>query len=96
MTEPESQGFSLRSAEEEIEKLGSVILTARKRIAAGSIVDLSAMGERIASFCEQARTLPETDRKKATESMGILLRKLQTLENELKDRLDSTFPQMKD
>ena len=96
MNEPEFQGFALRSAEEEIEKLGSVILTARKRIAAGSIVDLSAMGERIAFFCEQTKALPETDRKKATESIRTLLRKLQLLENELKDRLDPTFPQMKD
>lgn len=91
---PMPESPALGAAKDEMDKLGSVIMTARKLVASGSFVDLTAMGDRIALFCEMTQTLPKNEQRAVIKDMLVLVKKLQTLEDELKDHIEQTRAQM--
>ncbi len=91
---PPPESPALRAAINEMDKLGSVIMTARKLVASGAFVDLTAMGDRIQLFCEMTRTLARNDQRTVTKDMLALVKKLQALEDELKEHIEQTRTQM--
>jgi hypothetical protein len=72
---------------EELVKVSSLAMTARRLLAGGKLVDLSALEERVRVVCETIQTMPREDGQKLLEDMQALINKLDQLTRELEERL---------
>lgn len=74
---------------EELAKVSSVAMTARRLLAGGKLVDLTALGERVRVVCEAVQAMPREDGQSLVEDMRSLINKLDQLTRELEGRLSA-------
>ena len=63
----------------EMDKVASVIATARRMLDEGKMVDLSALGGKVEILCERARNAPPAERDALARSMEALVAALDDL-----------------
>lgn len=74
-------------AREELAKVVSLVLTARRLVATGTLVDLSAIEDRVRVFCDAIEEMPREDGQVLLEDMRALIGKLDRLAADLQDHL---------
>ncbi len=82
MTPPDSQKTPDIAAE--MDKVASVIATARRMLDEGRMVDLSALGAKVEALCASAREAPAGEREALAKSMKALVTALDDLAEALK------------
>ncbi len=70
-------------AREELSKVSSLAMTARRLLAGGKLVDLSALEERVRAICDSVQSMPREDGQDLLEDMRALIKKLDQLSGEL-------------
>lgn len=73
---------------DELTRLTSVVMTARKLLAGGARLDLAVLEERVVRLCEDMATLPEGEGAKVLDDAKVLINRLDALETELREHLD--------
>jgi hypothetical protein len=68
-------------------KVSSVALTARRLLAGGKLVDLTALEERVRAVCQAVEAMPKEEGQTLVEDMQALVGKLDQLSRELELRL---------
>jgi len=74
-------------AREELEKVSSLVLTARRLVAGGALVDLSALEERVRAICETVQRMPVEEGRSLLDELHALIGRLNQLAADLEDRL---------
>jgi hypothetical protein len=74
-------------AREELSKVASLVLTARRLLASGTLVDLSAIEERVRVVVDTVEAMPAEDGRKLLDDMTTLIDKLDRLGQELQEQL---------
>ena len=74
-------------AREELAKVSSLVLTARRLLAGGTLVDLTAIEERVRLVCTAVEGMPREDGQTLLEDMLTLIEKLEQLATDLQDHL---------
>lgn len=69
---------------DELDKVASVVATARRVLAEGRMVDLSALEGRVAALCEGLRDVAPENREAAAQAVGRLLADLDGLEADIR------------
>ena len=72
---------------EEVAKVASLVLTARRLLASGTLVDLSAIEERVRGLCSAIEAMPREDGRPLREDLLVLIDKLNRLGDDLKEQL---------
>ncbi len=72
---------------EELAKVSSLAMTARRLLAGGKLVDLSALEERVRAVCESVQAMPREEGRNLLDDMRSLINKLDQLTRELEGRL---------
>lgn len=72
---------------EELVKVSSLALTARRLLAGGKLVDLSALEERVRALCATVQAMPREEGRSLLDDMRSLINKLDQLNGELEVRL---------
>lgn len=80
------------AAREELAKVSSLVVTARRLVAGGKLVDLSAIEERVRIVCQAVETMPREDGQVLVEDMQTLIHKLDQLASELQSHLVAFEP----
>ena len=78
-------------AREELAKVSSLVLTARRLVAGGTLVDLSALEDRVRLICETVQQMPREDGQELLEELQALIGRLDQLAGDLQERL-AQFP----
>ncbi|HVI52195.1 MAG TPA: hypothetical protein VM661_13355 [Candidatus Sulfotelmatobacter sp.] len=78
---------SAQDARQELEKVSSLVLAARRLMAKGSLVDLSAIQERVAAICAAVESMPREDGRSLLEELTDLIRRLDSLGNDIADQI---------
>jgi len=78
-------------AREELAKVSSLVLTARRLVAGGTLVDLSALEERVRLICETVQQMPREEGQELLDELQALIGRLDQLAGDLEERL-SQFP----
>jgi hypothetical protein len=86
MTEETSPPSSGR-AREELVKVSSLVLTARRLVASGALVDLSALEDRVRLICEAVQQMPAEEGRGLLEDLKALIGRLDSLAADLEERL---------
>lgn len=68
----------------EMGKVASVITTARRMLAEGKMVDITALESKVAELCTGAKDLSPTERVEVARAMGSLIQGLDDLAIDLK------------
>jgi hypothetical protein len=74
-------------AREELAKVSSLVLTARRLVAGGALVDLTALEERVRLICETVQSMPREDGQALLDELQALIGRLDQLAGDLEDRL---------
>jgi uncharacterized protein YaaN involved in tellurite resistance len=74
-------------AREELAKVSSLVLTARRLVAGGALVDLSALEERVRIVCEAVQQMPREEGQGLLDELQALISRLNQLAGDLEDRL---------
>ena len=82
-------------AREELAKVSSLVLTARRLVAGGALVDLSALEDRVRTVCESVQRMPREDGQGLLDELQALISRLNQLAGDLEDRL-SQMPTSED
>ena len=77
----------ISKAREEHSKIVSLVLTARRLLAGGTLVDVHAIEERVRSYCDDIATLPRDEARSLLDDMQELVGKLDQLGEDLKGHL---------
>lgn len=85
MTHPKDE------AREELAKVSSLVLTARRLVAGGTLVDLSALEDRVRIICEAVQQMPRDDGQELLDELQALISRLDQLAGDLEERL-AQFP----
>ena len=72
---------------EELVKVSSLAMTARRLLAGGKLVDLSALEERVRAVCDVVQAMPREQGQSLLDDMLALINKLDQLTRELEERL---------
>ena len=72
---------------EEVAKVASLVLTARRLLASGTLVDLSAIEERVRALCGAIEAMPPDEGRPLREDLLTLIDKLNRLGSDLRDQL---------
>ncbi|HIJ39342.1 MAG TPA: hypothetical protein HPP80_10660 [Rhodospirillaceae bacterium] len=72
---------------EDLHKVASLVLTARRLLAGGTLMDLSAIQDRVREVCTTVETMPKEDGRGLLVDMQALIGKLDSLEEDLHDQL---------
>ena len=72
---------------EELNKLSSVVLTARRLLCSGTMVDLSAIEERVSQVTETIATLPREEARPLRDDLIALINRLDMLGSDLREQL---------
>lgn len=75
---------------EELSKVSSLVLTARKILASGTLVDLSALQERVCDIVTAVEAMPRENGQTLVDDMVALIRRLERLGEDLQEQLDQT------
>ena len=78
---------SADQAREELAKVSSLVLTARRLVAGGALVDLSALEDRVRLVCEAVQQMPREDGQGLLDELQALISRLNQLAGDLEDRL---------
>jgi len=78
-------------AREELAKVSSLVLTARRLVAGGTLVDLSALEERVRLICDTVQQMPREEGQELLDELQALIGRLDQLAGDLEERL-SQFP----
>jgi len=78
-------------AREELAKVSSLVLTARRLVAGGTLVDLSALEDRVRLICETVQQMPREEGQELLEELQALIGRLDQLAGDLHERL-AQFP----
>lgn len=74
-------------AREELAKVSSLVLTARRLVAGGALVDLSALEERVRIICESVQRMPREEGQGLLDELQALIGRLDQLAGDLEERL---------
>jgi uncharacterized membrane-anchored protein len=72
---------------EDLAKLSSLVLTARRLVASGALVDLSAIEDRVRQVCEAVQQMPIEEGRALLDELCALISRLEQLAADLEDRL---------
>ena len=72
---------------EDLARLASLVLAARRLLAGGTLVDLSAIEPRVRQVCEAVAGLPRDDGRTLVGELQSLIGKLDRLGEDIQDRL---------
>jgi hypothetical protein len=75
------------SASEELAKVSSLVLTARRLVAGGALVDLSALEDRVRTVCECVQRMPLEEGHGLLDEFNALMSRLDSLAGDLEERL---------
>ena len=75
-------------AREELAKVSSLVLTARRLVAGGALVDLSALEERVRIICDTVQQMPREDGQELLDELQALIGRLDQLAGDLEERLN--------
>lgn len=78
---------SVEEIREELAKVSSLALTARRLLAGGKLVDLQALEERVRVLCSTVVAMPKADGQSLLDDMRSLINKLDQVSGELELRL---------
>lgn len=78
---------SAQEAREEIDKVSSLVLAARRLMATGALVDLFAIQERVAAICAAVESMPREDGQALMEDLTGLIHRLDRLSSDISDQL---------
>ena len=73
---------------EELAKVSSLVFTARKLLATGTLVDLSAIEERVRGVAEAVAEMPQEDGRTLLDDLLALMRRLDGLGEYLQEQLN--------
>lgn len=76
------------SPRDDLARLASLVLGARRLVAGGALVDLSAIEERVTDVCRAVAALPREEGQSLIEELQSLISKLDRLGEDLQDRLE--------
>ena len=74
-------------AREELAKVSSLVLTARRLVAGGALVDLSALEDRVRTVCDSVQRMPREEGQGLLDELQALIGRLDQLAGDLEDRL---------
>jgi len=74
-------------AREELSKVASLVLTARRLLASGTLVDLSAIEDRVRVVVDAVEAMPAEKGRELLDDMTALIDKLDRLGQELQEQL---------
>ena len=74
-------------AREELSKVASLVLTARRLLASGTLVDLSAIEDRVRVVVDTVEAMPAEEGRELLDDMTALIDKLDRLGQELQEQL---------
>ena len=74
-------------ARDELAKASSLVLTARRLLSGGALVDLSALEQRVRDLCQAVQQMPIEDARDLEQDLQGLIRRLDQLAGDLRDRL---------
>jgi hypothetical protein len=85
-------------AREELAKVSSLVLTARRLVASGALVDLTALEERVRLVCESVQQMPVEEGRSMLDDLRALIGRLDSLAADLESRLAqlATLPRVED
>ena len=83
-------------AREELTKVSSLVLTARKILASGTLVDLSALQERVDAIVQAVQSMPPENGRRLIKDMVALIGRLDRLSEDLQEQLDQTTARLGD
>ncbi|PKU26020.1 hypothetical protein [Telmatospirillum siberiense] len=78
---------SAEETREELAKVSSLAMTARRLLAGGKLVDLAALEERVRILCGTVQAMPREEGQSLLDDMRSLINKLDQLRGELELRL---------
>ncbi|MGE5478222.1 MAG: hypothetical protein ACM3Q1_16325 [Bacteroidales bacterium] len=82
--------MSVARLREELDKAASLVLTAQRLLATGTMVDLSALEGKVRTICEQVSRMNREDGRPLVPAMETLIGDLDRLEAAIQDRVDSS------
>ena len=74
-------------AREELAKVSSLVLTARRLVAGGALVDLSALEDRVRAICDHVQRMPREEGQGLLDELRALIVRLDSLAGDLEERL---------
>ncbi len=80
----------IQGAREELFKVSSLVLTARRLLAGGALVDLAAIEERVRVACSAIEAMPRADGQALFDDVQALFKKLDSLEEDLREHVART------
>jgi len=80
--------MTVAGTREELNKLSSVVLTARRLLCSGTMVDLSALEDGVRQVTGAIAALPPDDARSLRDDLLALIRRLDMLGGDLQDQLD--------
>jgi hypothetical protein len=80
--------MSIAGVREELDKAASLVLTARRLLATGTMVDLSALEGKVRAICEEVAALAREDGRPLVPMMETLIGDLDRLEAAIQERVD--------
>lgn len=78
---------TLEATREEIAKVASLVVTARKLLAGGALLDLEAVEERVRALCTNIDTMAKSESVSLRDDAAALIDRLTLLEEDLRDHL---------
>lgn len=77
---------------EELDKAASLVQTARRLLATGTMVDLSALEGKVRFICQQLAEMERADSKPLLPAMETLIGDLDQLAQAIHEKVDPPFP----
>lgn len=81
-------GMPVLAVREELDKAASLVVTARRLLATGTMVDLSALEGKVRAICDQVAAMTREDGRPLKAALESLIGDLERLENAIHERVD--------
>lgn len=78
-----SQDMPAQNVQVEVQKVASMVTTARRLLAGGTMVDLSALQGMVSGVCSQVGALPLDEGRQMRGGLELLLRSLDSLQTDV-------------
>jgi len=88
----ERSGMTCVEARQELEKVSSLVLTARRLLSTGALVDLAAIRQRVLTVCSSVEGMSREDAQSLREELAALVDRLDHLGIDLRDQLQRMHP----
>lgn len=80
--------MSINGVREELDKAASLVLTARRLLATGTMVDLSALEGKVRAICEEVAAMARDEGRPLVPVMESLIGDLDRLEAAIQERVE--------